>query len=140
MRVLIFLSALLIAFSATAQDTTTKNLAIIKDGVVVNIIAINKDWTETEWAPFVPAGTIAIPSETAHITDRYIDGKIMRQFVMPREDGWMQLILGDVDNPPEPVRKLILKPWTLSPTYEPPAKEQVRDLKARIEELESKIK
>jgi hypothetical protein len=137
MRVLVFLSALLIASTAMAE---TKNLAIIEDGVVVDMIAVDKEWTEAEWAPFVPEGKTAVPSNTAHITDRYIDGKFMRQFDMPREDGWRQLVFGDVDNPPEEVIPLIKQPWKLSPTYQPSADEQIESLKARIEELESKIK
>jgi hypothetical protein len=134
MRVLIFIF-LLVTTSAQA-----KNLTIIGDGVVENIITIKDDWTEAEWAPFVPEGKIAVLSETAHITDRYIDGKFMRQFNMPREDGWRQLIFADVDNPPEPVRVLIAKPWTLAPSYTPPPDEQIATLKAQVELLEADIK
>jgi hypothetical protein len=118
----------------------TKNLAIIEDGVVVDMIAIDQGWTEEEWAPFVPEGKTAVLSETAHITDRYIDGKFMRQFKMPREDGWSQLVFGDVDNPPEEVVPLVTHPWKLSPTYQPSASEQIESLKAQIELMETDLK
>jgi hypothetical protein len=134
MRVLVFL------FLLAATSAQAKNLTIIGDGVVENIITIKDDWTEADWAPFVPEGKTAVLSETAHITDRYIDGKFMRQFNMPREDGWRQLVFADVDNPPEAVTVLIAKPWTLAPSYTPPPDEQIATLKAQVELLEADLK
>jgi hypothetical protein len=48
-------------------------------------------------------------------------------------------VFGDIDNPPEAVEQLISRPWELSPTFEPPAKVQIKSLRAQLELLEAEI-
>jgi hypothetical protein len=98
----------------------TRNVALVKDGVVVNMVKVPADWTgkASEWQP--PENYAAIDSEHVMIGDTYTEAKGFRRKVLWNDlngDGVPDFEI-DPENPPEevfPVAKVRAAP---TPTLE----------------------
>jgi hypothetical protein len=60
-------------------------LAIIIDGVVVNVVEVSDDWTpeNSRWQP--PRGTTGVLSDIGAIGDTYLNGEFIKPTPPPRE-------------------------------------------------------
>jgi hypothetical protein len=85
-------------------DGPKKNIALVQDGVVVNVVTVPAGWTgkADEWQP--PVDVAAIESEAAHIGDAHDGTRFVRKVIWNDEDrNAIPNFEIDPENPPEEV-------------------------------------
>jgi len=124
------------------EGKPTKTLVIIEDAVVTARLVILDEWTEADWASFVPEGATAVVEgdigpEPSLIGDRFLEGKFKRIVKRPRGDGWHKMEQIDINDPTPEIENPIVNMWEATASYRASGKDfQNEQLKKRLDALE----